>query len=628
MKTPKNKGFKALPKQVQDIILKRMQMGGGLDRDQDFGSDKKPYPSVKSSDFAGSGRSYPIPTKADAIDALRLAGLHGREDVKAKVYAKYPELKKKEFGGEIPAGYHKMSDGTIMSDEDMMDFAGLQVYAKGGPKNIKDVTPRKVDVIPQDYTPYGQVNGKDVFGKETTLTPATPNKPGTKTDPNEYRNFLIGKLQSGVSPDKLIELGYTTPVAVGSLSSYYKPDLVYKEAAVAEPEIQPYQGTRKGETLLPKSSPDQPWESIRFADLHGQTNKSMDRHFTPDGKEIDMTSYLLSGDLNNSLTGKTLEEYRQANVRSDAQGSTMLPASITNVNPVITNQADKFRTPGSGTGGGFKFGGENTSVQEYLEPYKMGGGNLYKFIGNGYKKLGGSTSPQGESMDDFITNKNVDFVDYIANNTKTAFVKNEITDLQNVFPTLPKAQYGTEVDPQVNLIDPNNPLKPKGQLFPSFGYDLPAQGVPQGVTSGKATFDFSPTIESNTGTPSNLNLDPNYNQQLVQQEEYQKAQDEKARRAQLYGQVADTFMLGAQGINSFFNKYNSIQQDKFNQRKMTIENNVTSTYGSKGDYDINQGNFRPNQKTPPSYKKGGQYSLSDSEIAAMLGQGYLIEFVD
>ena len=54
----------------------------------------KPYPSVDKKDFAGGDRSYPIPTKADAVDALRLAGLHGRSDVKAKVYKKYPELKK------------------------------------------------------------------------------------------------------------------------------------------------------------------------------------------------------------------------------------------------------------------------------------------------------------------------------------------------------------------------------------------------------------------------------------------------------------------------------------------------------------------------------------------------------
>lgn len=74
------------------------QRNGGL-TSKDRGSSKHPYPSVSSKDFAGGNRSYPIPTKADAIDALRLAGLHGRSDVRSKVYSKYPELRKKaDFG--------------------------------------------------------------------------------------------------------------------------------------------------------------------------------------------------------------------------------------------------------------------------------------------------------------------------------------------------------------------------------------------------------------------------------------------------------------------------------------------------------------------------------------------------
>lgn len=83
-------------KSILGVPERRRKKLGGLSRKKDYGSDKKPYPSVKSNDFAGGGRSYPIPTKADARDALRLAGLHGRSDVKAKVYKKYPELKNKK----------------------------------------------------------------------------------------------------------------------------------------------------------------------------------------------------------------------------------------------------------------------------------------------------------------------------------------------------------------------------------------------------------------------------------------------------------------------------------------------------------------------------------------------------
>lgn len=89
-----------IPLIIETYNPKRIKhrLGGGL-TSKDRGSSKHPYPSVSSKDFAGGGRSYPIPTKADAVDALRLAGLHGRSDVRSKVYNKYPSLRKKSLLG-------------------------------------------------------------------------------------------------------------------------------------------------------------------------------------------------------------------------------------------------------------------------------------------------------------------------------------------------------------------------------------------------------------------------------------------------------------------------------------------------------------------------------------------------
>lgn len=95
-----------------ELDKKRM---GGLSRDKDYGSKKKPYPSVAKKDFAGGHRSYPIPTKADAVDALRLAGLHGRSDVKTKVYNKYPELRKKGNVGLVVSINGNVKNGLIHS---------------------------------------------------------------------------------------------------------------------------------------------------------------------------------------------------------------------------------------------------------------------------------------------------------------------------------------------------------------------------------------------------------------------------------------------------------------------------------------------------------------------------------
>lgn len=111
---------------------------GGLSRDKDYGSKKKPYPSVAKKDFAGGHRSYPIPTKADAIDALRLAGLHGRNDVKAKVYNKYPELRKKGNTGLIVSINGNVKNGLIHSPSstgglrDKFAVGGNRINRHGG----------------------------------------------------------------------------------------------------------------------------------------------------------------------------------------------------------------------------------------------------------------------------------------------------------------------------------------------------------------------------------------------------------------------------------------------------------------------------------------------------------------
>lgn len=117
---------------------------GGL-TSKDRGSSKHPYPSVSSKDFAGGGRSYPIPTKADAVDALRLAGLHGRSDVKAKVYSRYPELRKKARGGTWVKPVYNTSKyhGTTRARKQIAkwegsDFAGQNAQFKGDAIGAKE----------------------------------------------------------------------------------------------------------------------------------------------------------------------------------------------------------------------------------------------------------------------------------------------------------------------------------------------------------------------------------------------------------------------------------------------------------------------------------------------------------
>lgn len=130
---------------VNDFYKRRNKKRmGGLSRSKDYGSKSKPYPNVDKKDFAGKNRSYPIPTKSDAVDALRLAGLHGRNDIKAKVYDKYPELRKRAKNGGV---YTVTSNGKTSLR--MIPSTGKRIKFKNG--GIEDIE-KIVTLNPEIYS--------------------------------------------------------------------------------------------------------------------------------------------------------------------------------------------------------------------------------------------------------------------------------------------------------------------------------------------------------------------------------------------------------------------------------------------------------------------------------------------
>ena len=130
---------------VNDFYKRRNKKRmGGLSRSKDYGSKSKPYPNVDKKDFAGKNRSYPIPTKSDAVDALRLAGLHGRDDIKTKVYNKYPELRKHAKNGGV---YTVTSNGKTSLR--MIPSTGKRIKFKNG--GIEDIE-KTVTLNPEIYS--------------------------------------------------------------------------------------------------------------------------------------------------------------------------------------------------------------------------------------------------------------------------------------------------------------------------------------------------------------------------------------------------------------------------------------------------------------------------------------------
>lgn len=189
---------------INDNGTKKKRMGG-LIRDKDYRSKSKPYPNVKKSDFAGGGRSYPIPTKADARDALRLAGLHHRRDVKAKVYRKYPELRKKAKAGGLYSvtvngvtTLHQFPSTGEVKQSKTTKSARRSKFARGG--NIKDKD--KVKVITSNILP--EVN-PFTFTENPPTTAFTENVEAT-TNTNVPRAFA--KRNRDITDPKELSIAY------------------------------------------------------------------------------------------------------------------------------------------------------------------------------------------------------------------------------------------------------------------------------------------------------------------------------------------------------------------------------------------------------------------------------------
>lgn len=229
---------------------------GGLSRDKDYGSKKKPYPSVAKKDFAGGHRSYPIPTKADAVDALRLAGLHGRSDVKAKVYNKYPELRKKGNTGLIVSINGNVKNGLIHSPSstgglrDKFTVGGNrrpQYYAERGLPlfedgagitsdlvragwshgNDKDISINNINIPSLSATKFSWKTPRRGRSKSSQSTQSVP----TKTPPTAVYNRNLPKIEANIPTTLPVS---TSTSAKGTTSSDSKGQGKFKNLTTAD----------------------------------------------------------------------------------------------------------------------------------------------------------------------------------------------------------------------------------------------------------------------------------------------------------------------------------------------------------------------------------------------------------
>lgn len=218
-------GASLIPIITETYTPKRIKhkLGGGL-TSKDRGSSKRPYPSVSSKDFAGGGRSYPIPTKADAVDALRLAGLHGRSDVRSKVYSKYPSLRKKSLLGSssrpvkgmrpkaakgIFVPYNKRYTSIYDAPDYSSDYNGGNVLGNG------EVTVTAKRIKPTFMKPNN--DAMNIINHPANETPYIPQRH------NRSRTIFSGGDYLGLGIDTLAALS-TGLVNYNTAGKYVLPD--------------------------------------------------------------------------------------------------------------------------------------------------------------------------------------------------------------------------------------------------------------------------------------------------------------------------------------------------------------------------------------------------------------------
>jgi len=210
------------------------------------------------------------------------------------------------------------------------------------------------------------------------------------------------------------------------------------------------------------------------------------------------------------------------------------------------------------------------------------------------KKTSGNSAPQGMDTNSYIKDQKETFTKHLKQNSVSHMISEE---LEGVW-------------------DPGNNILQYG-------------GGPDVLPTNMATlpeFDF--------GNPDIMEspLDIEAQNMAAQQMEIFMQQNQ-ALLKQKQGIVSNgvaTAGLGAMDIfSSAVERGNTKQYAQNNLNTVQGASNIFgTTVGNKGNYDINNGTFKPNQTGTPVYKHGGSYELDEREIKDLIRKGYTVKYVD
>lgn len=425
-------------------------------------------------------------SKIDEI--LAEAGFPNTPEGRAAFYNEFPtkedweNYKEMKKGGSLSGAPH---NGQPTADEFFSfgdpTFGNLNIpfgnfayggyYGPGGTNNpsspmLKE-EPRgatKVTTVDPGYSMLGTIGSKTFYDKKADKAIASPGSGSGVSD--QWKQSMISRLQSGVSPQSLVEAGHISKDAAKDFEQYYKP--VYTEATKpATPASSPQSMPLKDQDRIDRkwiSSPgnqSQYYDSYMYPDVNsGYTNPTRRYFDKKTGQEIDPAkSFSDKGDYVASfIQGAPGAEGTLKQTRINT------PIGSASNNPVEVALSSGFAYGGDvasptnyGAFPNTEYGGilNQDNNQDYPVFEDGGnefekGGSFYSLINNLKKqkkklyKSGGDTVMQGGNSTDYPSKIRSEFDNAIKANTYNAFVDEQGDEMLEQF----KQMGGPQLNPQ------------------------------------------------------------------------------------------------------------------------------------------------------------------------------------
>lgn len=223
------------------------------------------------------------------------------------------------------------------------------------------------------------------------------------------------------------------------------------------------------------------------------------------------------------------------------------------------------------------------------------------------KQFGGSTAPQGEDTSSYLEDKKNKFNNYLRKNVVTNMLHEELEKMT-----------GEEESEEGMMQEGGEP-----NMFPSFPdtEELPPQTLTpeqeqQLLLQRYLATDITAGIENPFQTEAEVAA---YNKTLTPSKASQWGQFLKNNLTP--SNITTGVLRGMDMFSASVEQANAEKYQRQLQNQLGAPSLFPTLKGSRGDYDINSGMFRPDRVGTPVYQEGGEYEFTQEELYQFMAKG-------